>query len=248
MIAVNLLVACGFEKAVKRVIRRPFEALFRLNGNLACAFALGTVAGYPQGAQAICRIYDKGGCTKEEAEQALCFCCNCSPAFAIGVIGGLLNNLRCGVMLFCLQLAVSIGYGIITRPRVLSALEEAQKKTSFSLDILPRAVTDSVIPMLNICAYVISFAFICNIVTLFDIPAVLKQFVYSLLELTNAVSYIIKEDGSLPLLGFALVFSGLCVHAQSYSVIMGRFSMKKYFVGKSVQACVTFFILYLQNL
>ncbi len=231
---------------VKSLIKHPFEALFHLNANLASAYILGIVSGYPQGAYTIAEIYDKGGCTRDEAERALAFCNNTGPAFIIGAVGSFFGNMRLGWSLFFAQMGVTLLYGILSRPQRLSSCPEITKSSSVDFGIIPKSVTSSIIPMLNICGFVVIFALICSWVSLLPLSTNIKAFIYSMLEISNAVKFI-SRNPSLPLLAFSLFWSGICVHMQTASVIGGRFSMKRYYVGKIIQSLSVFLILYLKK-
>ncbi|MBR6514014.1 MAG: hypothetical protein IKT46_04175 [Clostridia bacterium] len=248
MVLTNLLISCGFDSMVKRLIKRPFEAAFHLNGNLASAYILGIISGYPQGAYAIAEIYDKGGCTKKEAEHALAFCNNTGPAFAIAAVGSLWGNENTGISLFVLQCIITLLYGVITRPKKLSQKPEINKKAVVDFTVIPKAVTASVTPMLNICGFVVIFALLCSFVGLLPVPMYIKALVYSLLEISNGVRYICESVRYAPLLGFAVIWSGVSVHMQTAATVKGRFSMKKYYIGKVIQASGVFLIIYLKKL
>lgn len=246
MVLTDLLISCGFDDMVKKLIKRPFETIFHLNANLASAYILGIISGYPQGAYAIVQIYDKKGCTRDEAERALAFCNNTGPAFMIGAVGSLFGNIRLGWSLFFLQMGVTLLYGIISRPKKLSSCAETENNNNISFDVIPKAVTSSVIPMLNICGFVVIFAILCSWVSLLPLSTEIKAFVYSILEISNAVKFISKSP-SLPLLAFSLFWSGICVHMQTASVIARRFSMKRYYIAKMIQSLSVFLILYLKK-
>ncbi len=246
MVLTDLLISCGFDGMVKSLIKRPFEALFHLNANLASAYILGIVSGYPQGAYAIAEIYEKGGCTKDEAERALAFCNNTGPAFMIGAVGSLFGDMKLGWSLFFLQMGVTLLYGILSRPKTLSPCAEIENNNNVSFDVIPKAVTSSVIPMLNVCGFVVIFAVLCSWVSLLPVNTGIKAFVYSILEISNSVRFISKNP-SLPLLAFSLLWSGVCVHMQTASVVAGRFSMKRYYIAKIIQSLSVFLILYLKK-
>ncbi|MBQ3183282.1 MAG: hypothetical protein IJB57_06410 [Clostridia bacterium] len=248
MVLTNLLISCGFDNMVKSLIKRPFEALFHLNANLASAYILGMISGYPQGAYAIAEIYDKGGCTKDEAQRALAFCNNTGPAFMIGAVGALFGDMRLGRNLFFLQIGVTLLYGILSRPKRISRSPEIKNNKRINFDIIPKSVTSSVIPMLNICGFVVIFAILCSWVSLLPLGIEIKAFIYSILEISNAVKFISRKTPSLPLLAFALFWSGICVHMQTASVVDKRFSMKRYYIGKIIQSLSVFLILYLKKI
>lgn len=247
MVLTNLLISCGFEGMVKCLIKRPFEYIFHLNANLASAYFIGLIAGYPQGAYAVCSIYDKGGCTKEEAQRAIAFCNNTGPAFVIAGIGGMYRNIRIGVMLYLLQISVSLLYGIITRPKKVSICPEKTEKKEIGFDVIPRAVTSSVLPMLEICGFVIIFSLICNLISRIPVPIYLKGVIYTLTEISCGSNFVCNNALPLALCGFGIMWSGLCVHLQTHAVVKKRFSMKRYYIGKALQAISVFLLLYLKN-
>lgn len=247
MVLTKLLIFCGFENTVKALIKKPFEALFHLNANLACAYFIGLIAGYPQGAYAVCAVYDKGGCTREEAQRALSFCNNTGPAFIIAGIGGTYGDMRIGVYLYLLQISVSMLYGIITRPKLLVSLPDVKQEKRIGFDVIPRAVTSSVLPMLEICGFVVIFSILCNIITHIPMPTYLKGVLYALTEISCACDFISKSSLAFPLIGLSVMWSGLCVHLQTHAVVKERFSMKRYYIGKIIQAAALFLILYLKN-
>ncbi|MBQ4562438.1 MAG: hypothetical protein IJA55_08945 [Clostridia bacterium] len=248
MVLTKLLLACGLDSMIKSVIKKPFEAIFHLNANLASAYILGMISGYPQGAYAIAEIYDKGGCTKDEAERALAFCNNTGPAFMIGAVGSLSGDVKLGRSLFFMQLGITLLYGILSRPKKLTEADEIRKNDHIGFDIIPKAVTSSVIPMLNICSFVVIFALVCSWVSLIPVSTEIKAFIYSIIEITNGVRFICRKAICIPLLGFTLFWSGMCVHMQTAAAVAGRFSMKRYYIAKAIQATGVFLILYLKNI
>ena len=92
------------------------------------------------------------------------------------------------------------------------------------------------------------FALVCSLVTRLPIGNEARAMVYSLLEITNAVKYISTDAPSLPILGFALFWSGVCIHMQSAAMIEGAFSMRRYYTAKLIESVGVFLILYLKNL
>lgn len=247
MVLTNLLISCGFEGMVKAIIKRPFESIFHLNANLACAYFIGLIAGYPQGAYTVCAIYDKGGCTKGEAERAIAFCNNTGPAFVIAGIGGMYGNIKIGVMLYLLQISVSMLYGIVTRPKRISTCPEKADTKEIGFEVIPRAVTASVIPMLEICGFVIIFSLLCNLISFAPLPIFAKGFVYVLTEISCGSNFVCNNQLPIALCGFAVTWSGLCVHLQTHAVVKDRFSMKRYYIGKAVQSIAVFSLLYLKK-
>ena len=94
-------------------IMRP---LFRVNGSCATAVILGFLGGYPVGAKCAISLYEKGKCSKVEAERLLAFCNNSGPAFILGAAGvGILGSSRAGWLLYLSHTAASLTVGLLFR-------------------------------------------------------------------------------------------------------------------------------------
>ena len=83
----TLVVELGLVSYLGRLLSPLMRPLFRVPGEGATALALGFVGGYPVGARTTLSLYEKGLCTKTEAERMLAFCNNSGPAFILGVVG-----------------------------------------------------------------------------------------------------------------------------------------------------------------
>ena len=82
-----LVVDLGVAGYIGRALEGLMRPLFNVPGACASAFVLGFVGGYPVGARTALSLYQKGMCTKTEAERLLSFCNNSGPAFILGVVG-----------------------------------------------------------------------------------------------------------------------------------------------------------------
>ena len=83
----SLVVELGLAGYLGRMLEGVMRPLFNVSGVCASAFALGFVGGYPVGARTAIDLYQKGMCTRTEAERLLAFCNNSGPAFILGVVG-----------------------------------------------------------------------------------------------------------------------------------------------------------------
>ncbi len=248
LVANTLLLSCGFEKICGRILRRPFEALFHINSNLACALAVGTLCGYPQGAYTVYGVYKKGGCSKEEAEQALCFCNNTGPSFLLGCVGTMTGSIKRAVLLYIVQLAVSFLYAVITRPkRLIKHPDTKDEYEDITLSVFPRAISASLYPMACICGFVIFFGIIAGFIRQLPLPIPVCGLLLSFTEISNACSYLcaLEEPFAIALTAFASAFSGICVHMQIFTVLQGKLSMKKYYISKLIQGSACAIIFYL---
>ena len=111
-----LVVDLGLAGYIGRALEGFMRPLFNVPGACASAFVLGFVGGYPVGARTALSLYQKGMCTKTEAERLLSFCNNSGPAFILGVVGaGVFASSRVGVLLYLAHAAASICVGLFFR-------------------------------------------------------------------------------------------------------------------------------------
>jgi len=249
-VVTNMLVGYNCEIWISQFIKKPFEYLFHLNSNLAFAYILGIFSGYPQGAVAILAVYEKGGCTKEEAEHALCFCNNTGIAFLLGAVPVIFNNSRLGIQLFTVQLVSSFIYAVIFRPKgiiktnILPETEVAQTEP-----ILVSSVMRAIRPTVTVSAFVMLFGALGTLINdlfiHYSLSPLFSSILLCFLEITNASGYLsqLESELSLPLMGFAVCFSGICVHLQIAGCLKNKLSMKRFFTAKLFQGICAFLII-----
>jgi len=248
--ATNLLLECDFEKSISRPFSKPFKRLFHLDPNLVFPYIIGMISGYPQGSIAVMNIYKKGGCTRAEAEHALSFCNNTGIGFIIGVCRTLGFSKWDTLCIFSAQFAASLLYALIFRPKNYPKEIKADKKNEkdIGFNVFSKALTGSLYPMALVCGYVMIFGVISEFAERFfaflSFSPAFCAFLFSFLEISNA-SYrisLLPSPLALPLLSFAVVFSGLCVHLQIYSCVRGVLKTKKLILNKLFQAVFAFLI------
>lgn len=111
-----LVVDLGLAGHLGRALEGIMRPLFNVPGACAPALALGFVGGYPVGARTALQLYQKGMCTKTEAERLLAFCNNSGPAFILGVVGaGVFASSKVGVLLYLAHAAASVCVGLVFR-------------------------------------------------------------------------------------------------------------------------------------
>ena len=67
----SLVVELGLAGYLGRLLEPVMRPLFNVSGACASAFALGFIGGYPVGAKTAISLYEKGMCSKTEAERLL---------------------------------------------------------------------------------------------------------------------------------------------------------------------------------
>jgi sporulation integral membrane protein YlbJ len=256
----TLVVELGLAGYIGRVLEGVMRPLFNVPGCCACAVVLGFLGGYPVGARTALSLYEKGLCTKTEAERLLAFCNNSGPAFILGVVGaGIFSSSRVGLLLYLTHAAASLCVGVLFRfyKRGESGAER-RAGPEIQAKRLSLAFTDSVksalSSALNICAFVVFFTVVIQMLTASGaLPALARalsallspfgmtrqwsqRLLTGVLEISSGVWTLAGEGalaGRLPMAAFMLGWAGLSVHSQVLSFLGDSgLSPRTYLVGK----------------
>lgn len=256
-----LVVDLGLAGHLGRALEGIMRPLFNVPGACAPALALGFVGGYPVGARTALQLYQKGMCTKTEAERLLAFCNNSGPAFILGVVGaGVFASSKVGVLLYLAHAAASVCVGLVFRfyeagkrrgePRRVGPRFEAARFTA----AFTGAIRDSFLSTLNICAFVVFFTVV---IRLFFLSGVLpglagllgrllgplgfsrawaERLLTGFFEISSGVWTLSGEGdmaGRMSMAAFMLGWAGLSVHCQVLSFLGGSgLSARTYILGK----------------
>lgn len=255
-----LVVDLGLAGYIGRALEGFMRPLFNVPGACASAFVLGFVGGYPVGARTALSLYQKGMCTKTEAERLLSFCNNSGPAFILGVVGaGVFASSRVGVLLYLAHAAASICVGLFFRfyrrgkkgreARVSPKFEAGRFTTAFT-----GAVKNSFLSTLNICAFVVFFTVVIRLLFLSGaLPALARllgvllsplgftqewaeRLLTGAIELSSGVWTLSGAGGMagrMSMAAFMLGWAGISVHCQVLSFIGDSgLSVRTYLAGK----------------
>ena len=255
-----LVVDLGLAGYIGRALEGLMRPLFNVPGACASAFVLGFAGGYPVGARTALSLYQKGMCTKTEAERLLSFCNNSGPAFILGVVGaGVFASSRVGVLLSLAHAAASICVGLFFRfyrrgkkgreARVSPKFEAERFTTAFT-----GAVKNSFLSTLNICAFVVFFTVVIRLLFLSGaLPALARllgvllsplgftqewaeRLLTGAIELSSGVWTLSGAGGMagrMSMAAFMLGWAGLSVHCQVLSFLGGSgLSVRTYIAGK----------------
>ncbi len=246
-----LLFFMYFEKI--KPLRRLFSRLFKINGYAISVFLAGLISGFPIGAKLARELYISGKISKNECERLIGFSNNASPAFVISGIGfGLLGSLKTGIFLYLISIASSITSGIVfSFSEKRESDSEYNFKHSYSfVDSIKSATKASVI----ICGFICFFSVVIDLLAKIIKNDWAMAFISSFLEIGNAAKFITSLNFpdiiTLPLLAFAISFSGFSVHFQSKSLLSDTdISMKKYYIMKIfsslISALLSFIIVFI---
>ena len=253
----SLVVDLGLAAYLGRALEGLMRPLFRVSGSCAAAVALGFIGGYPVGARTALQLYQQGLCSKPEAERLLTFCNNSGPAFILGVVGaGIFGDSRVGLLLYLTHALASLLVGLLFRfyggsERRRTAPPRAKPIQAVTV---PAAFTGAVVRSfqntLNICAFVVFFSVVLQLLTAFGVFAALaellalagfepewaRRLVAGLLELSSGVSSLrggTQLAGRVSMAAFMLGWAGLSVHCQVLSFLVDSgLSAKTYLAGK----------------
>ena len=255
----SLLVELGLAAYLGRALEPVMRPLFRVNGACATAVALGFVGGYPVGARTALSLYEKGLCSKTEAERLLAFCNNSGPAFILGVVGaGVFASSRVGLLLYLVHALASLLVGLLFRfygreegsaRRGGTHVESVRFTSAFT-----GSVTRSFQSTLSICAFVVFFSVVITLLSRFGILAALahglsalcapfglteawaSRLLTGLLESSSGV-WSLSGSGTLAgrvsMAAFMLGWAGISVHCQVLSFLSDSgLSVRTYLLGK----------------
>jgi sporulation integral membrane protein YlbJ len=270
----TLAIELGLIQRLGRLLEGLMYPLFRVNGACAGAFLLGIVGGYPVGARAAAQLYEKGACSKEEAERLLSFCNNSGPAFILGVVGaGVFSSSQAGLWLYGAHVAASILVGLLfrfygrsaapSRSTAPQSLPETEFAAAFT-----ESVHNAFFSTLNICGFVIFFTVLIRLLFLTGIISSLaagltwllqglgmeqawaESILSGVIEMTSGVWSLRDVAGPLGnrlcMAAFILGWAGLSVHCQVLSFIgSSGLSTRPYFLGKLLHGLFSAGIIYL---
>ncbi|HIT31592.1 MAG TPA: sporulation protein [Candidatus Enterenecus stercoripullorum] len=254
----SLVVDLGLAAYLGGALEGLMRPLFRVSGSCSAAVVLGFIGGYPVGARTALQLYQQGLCSKVEAERLLAFCNNSGPAFIFGVVGaGVFGDGRVGLLLYLTHTLASLLVGLLfrfhggsrragaTSPRRSKPIETVTVPAAFT-----GAVTRSFQSTLNICAFVVFFSVVLQLLAAWGALSALAQalgllglspewarrLVAGLLELSSGVSSLSGGSGlagRASMAAFMLGWAGLSVHCQVLSFLLDSgLSARIYLAGK----------------
>lgn len=256
----SLVVELGLAGYIGRALEGVMRPLFNVPGSCACALALGFIGGYPVGARTAIELYEKGMCSRTEAERLLAFCNNSGPAFILGVVGaGIFADSRVGLLLYLAHAAASLCVGLLFR---FYKREEEARQSAGRLQFRSRrfseaftgCVRDACSGTLNICAFVVFFTVVIQMLSVSGVlPALAgglgvllsplgmteqwgERLLTGLLEVSSGVCSLTgigALSGRLSMAAFMLGWAGISVHCQVLSFLGGSgLSVRTYLTGK----------------
>lgn len=259
-----LVVELGVAARLGRALGPVMSPLFRVNGACASAVALGFIGGYPVGARTAIGLYQKGLCSRTEAQRLLAFCNNSGPAFILGVVGtGVFADSRVGLLLYLIHALASLCVGLIFRfyggrERTSSSSAHPSIGAVRFSSALTASVSSALKSTLGICSFVVFFSVVISLLTQFGILSALasglttllspfgmtevwaRRLLTGILEISSGVWSLSGQGalaGRLSMAAFLLGWAGISVHCQVLSFLTeSGLSMNTYLAGKVLHA------------
>ncbi len=205
------------------LLRRIFERLFHINGSALSVFVCGILCGFPLGARLAVMMYENGKISKCECERLMAFTNNASPGYVICAVGlAMRGSLSEGIALYISMITASIITG------VLIGVNKNKSNIPHYISKQNYYFSESVKSAITVCLHVSGFVTVFSIaVGLIDelVPwEIVKAFIIPFFEIGNAAIflsdlYILPKWATLALTAFSISFSGLCVSAQTLSLV-----------------------------
>jgi hypothetical protein len=228
-----------------------FTKIFNISGYGLSAFIIGCLCGFPLGVKTATDLYSKDKLSKSELESLIGFINNPSSAFIISGVGaGMLNDVAFGVKLYFCVISSAIISGLITREKRIDSQKTSNNfRQSFSF---VSSVKSAALSSLQICAFVSFFSALNSLISIPIKNIRILCLVASFVEISSSSQMICELKSSLgglflPLLAFALGFSGFSVHMQAFAFLPADISKKKYFANKLLQGTFSALLILLLN-
>jgi sporulation integral membrane protein YlbJ len=204
-------------------LRGIFERIFNVNGAALPVFVCGALCGFPVGARLAIEMYKSGKISKCECQRLISFANNASPGYIICAVGiGMRQSLFEGILLYSSMILSSVITG------ALIGINKSKSNNSDFISWQRYSFVESVKSSSLVCLYVSAFVSVFSVVVgLIDRlvgSVILKAVLIPFIEIGNAAAYlsdlcILSPSITLALTAFAVSFSGLCVGAQTLSLI-----------------------------
>ena len=259
----SMFISTGVIQRLSPRLETPFQWLFGLPGSFGAALLLGAAGGYPVGAKTIATLYQQGQCSRRDAEKALRFCNNAGPAFLISAVGAsLLQDPHAGLKLYAVHVLSALIIGFIYRKNTdhvkYNGITADHMRSTATISLFLRAVTDAFSSFLNVSAFVLIFSVISTMLqqlplidSLHCLPGggiLWYGLLAGFLELTSGVACLtqggLPSSILLPALSFLCGWGGCSVQFQTINLLHDAgLSCSQYLKSKLLQGILAALII-----
>lgn len=206
-------------------------------------FLVGSLAGYPVGAQCISQAVRLRCIAEETGDRMIAFCSNAGPAFIFGIGARLFEE----KWMCCALWAVQILSAVMTARMFPKSKTKCANLVPGTSITIAGALKSSIYTMAMICGWVMLFRIIltfCQFWFLWALPEWTQYLFAGFLEVSNGCSSLAQlSDIRIRFVLFSafISFGGMCVLMQTHSVAEGV-QMKNYILGKLLQTIFSFLL------
>lgn len=230
-----------------------WEKLLGLTPCGAYVFLLGILCGYPMSAKLTSDLYQKNKISKKEASYLLTFSNNPSPGFLTAYVSQICLGGRTkaheitGILLLANLMCMLFFRFIIYKNKTFTPLSPSKKETSAVSS--PGAVIDVSImngfeTITRLGGYILLFSILGAVIGHFCPAQTEGKYIFlGITELTTGLHQLALSSlsyGKKYLYAMTMTsFGGLCILAQTKSVLKGQLSVLPYFAAKCIHAAFT---------
>lgn len=255
LILTGLLMGSDGIQRVLSPAEKLWKSLFGLSGSGAYALFLGLLCGYPMGAKTASDLYTNGHISQRETEYLLTFCNNASPAFITTYLAHIclegqiplrsilsvliISDLLC--MLF-FRFIVYQGNTCTDSPGYSHKKETSRFRSQGTL--IDVSIMNGFETITRLGGYILLFTLVSACISHFlKVSTIIRCSLLGALEISTGLNQIARAALSIHmkyLLSMtATSFGGLCILAQTRSVLNEKLSIKPYITAKLINAALT---------
>lgn len=233
-------------------LRSIWAKLFGLSPWGAYAFLLGLLCGYPMGAKLTSDLYAAEKISKREAHYLLTFCNNASTGFLIAYLYNICLNKGTKPGWIFLILLLADGFCmmffrfVIYKNNTRSQITQTEKETSATSfgEIIDVSIMNGFETITRLGGYILIFSILAACISYYwPFSPILKLILLGVCEVTTGLCTL-ASSGFLYSTRFIIsmtitAFGGLCIAAQTKSVLKKDLSILSYLTAKLLNAAVT---------
>ena len=233
-----------------------FKMVFGLSPEGTYVFLLGLLCGYPMGAKLTADLYYSGKISKREASYLLTFCNNPSPAFLITYVGQicLQGKTKTGTILaflFGADLLCMFIFRMLFSKQEKESHFETEKQASMGslssgsiMELLDQSIMNGFETITKLGGYILLFSIGSACLEHFWFFSKTSKYLFlGILELTTGLHALAASGFSYEIRFLCAMcmsaFGGLCIMAQTKSVLGRELSLRPYAFAKCLNAVLT---------
>lgn len=259
------IVISGFivSSGLYAVLSKPFgfiaRYIFRIPGEYFSVFLIGSVGGYPVGAQLLSGMVRENKIDRNTASHMLSYCYLAGPAFICGIAGvRLFSDVRIGMLIFGAILGANLLTAFFTGlSRPIPTRSSSETKLDMSFDRLIKSISSGAAGMFSICGIIVFFSSIICILDKLNViryaaglaekimgltPADSVTAVKTFIEISNIASFTPGNYDLIPITASLLSFGGLCVLMQIQGFASGVLSTKRFYFSRIISMFISYFL------